>query len=572
MEVIGWDIGGVNTKVARVTDGVVRAACGRPYELQRDPGALAPLLRALAGEIGGDAEPAHAVTMTAELSQMFRTKREGVSFVLAAVEAAFPSALVRVYAVDGRFLTAGQARRDPLAVASANWSATARAIAAHHPDALLVDIGTTTTDIIPIVGGTVAAGGCTDPERLASGELVYTGALRTPAEAIASQVAVAGTAAGVSAEGFALAGDVHVWRGNLDPADYTCPTPDGRPATREFAGERIARVVCGDRELLDHAAVSSIADALADAQVARIAAAIARVRARHPLLRTAVVTGLGAFLGAAAADAAGMRVAPLAAELGEAGARCAPAVAVALLLERVLTRANRADLKVRTTTEVVQPPSQGSGEPRRSSPDQPASGGGAFGPAVTRALVDTVVKLGGGVLSHAEHFEGALTAIAAAAREHPLLVVPGGGPFADAVREVDRRYGLADVAAHWMAVLAMDQYAHLVVARLAGAVLVEAPAEIAAALGAGRVPVLAPSRWLRAADPLPHSWDVTSDSLAAWIAGVAGASRLVLIKPPGASGQVVDAYFSGTLPPSVTSVIVTADHMDELRSALSRSA
>ena len=155
------------------------------------------------------------------------------------------------------------------------------------------------------------------------------------------------------------------------------------------------------------------------------------------------------------------------------------------------------------------------------------------------------MKLGGGVLTHAEYFEGALTAIAAAAREHALLVVPGGGPFADAVREVDRRYGLSDVAAHWMAVLAMDQYAHLVASRLAGAVLVEEPADIAAALDAGRVPVLAPSRWLRAADPLPHTWDVTSDSLAAWIAGVVGARRLVLIKPPGASGQVVDAYFSG---------------------------
>ena len=87
----------------------------------------------------------------------------------------------------------------------------------------------------------------------------------------------------------------------------------------------------------------------------------------------------------------------------------------------------------------------------------------------------------------------------------------------------------------------------------------------------GRVPVLAPSRWLRDADPLPHSWDVTSDSLAAWIAGVVGARRLVLIKPPGASGQVVDAYFSGTLPASVKAVIVTADRLDELRSALSGS-
>src|SRR5439155_20652300 len=127
---------------------------------------------------------------------------------------------------------------------------------------------------------------------LASGELVYTGAVRTPAEAIASHVPLGDAIAGASADGFALAGDVHLWRGNLAPADYTSPTPDGRPATREFAGERLARVVCADRETLDEAAVSSIADALAAAQVERIAGAIRRVLGRHPSLGTAVVTGL----------------------------------------------------------------------------------------------------------------------------------------------------------------------------------------------------------------------------------------------------------------------------------------
>jgi aspartokinase-like uncharacterized kinase len=82
------------------------------------------------------------------------------------------------------------------------------------------------------------------------------------------------------------------------------------------------------------------------------------------------------------------------------------------------------------------------------------------------------------------------------------------------------------------------------------------------------VPVLAPSRWLRAADPLPHSWDVTSDSLAAWIAGAVGARRLLLIKPAGASGDMVDAYFARTLPASVTSVIVAADQVEAMEAAL----
>src|SRR6185436_1284727 len=150
--VIGWDIGGVNTKIARVIDGRVTAVRTRAFELQRDPAALVPLLRELASEVGAEPSDVHAVTMTAELLQMFRTKRDGVSFVLDAVESAFPSSRVQVFAVDGRFLTPAAARREPLAVAAANWSATANQVARTHPDALLVDIGTTSTDIIPIVG------------------------------------------------------------------------------------------------------------------------------------------------------------------------------------------------------------------------------------------------------------------------------------------------------------------------------------------------------------------------------------------------------------------------------------
>jgi len=161
------------------------------------------------------------------------------------------------------------------------------------------------------------------------------------------------------------------------------------------------------------------------------------------------------------------------------------------------------------------------------------------------AIVDAIVKLGGGVLRRSECFDAALAAIHAAAASTRLLVVPGGGPFADAVRDADRRLRLTNTAAHRMAILGMDQYAWLIASRLADASIVGRPDEIAETVAASRIPVLAPSAWLADADPLPHSWDVTSDSIAAWVAASVGAKRLVLIKPAGAEGpDVVDPYFS----------------------------
>jgi 5-(aminomethyl)-3-furanmethanol phosphate kinase len=195
---------------------------------------------------------------------------------------------------------------------------------------------------------------------------------------------------------------------------------------------------------------------------------------------------------------------------------------------------------------------------------------------VTLPSVDTVVKVGGGLLADVSRFDAALDAIADATRHRALLVVPGGGRFADAVREADRQVGLSCDSAHWMAILAMDQFAHIVVERLAGGMPVSTIDEIATALDVGHIPALAPARWLREADPLPHSWDVTSDSIAAWVAGQVNARRLVLIKPagsqrPGTSdAALVDPSFSRTLPDHVATDIVSADRIEALRAALAR--
>ena len=184
-------------------------------------------------------------------------------------------------------------------------------------------------------------------------------------------------------------------------------------------------------------------------------------------------------------------------------------------------------------------------------------------------VVHTVVKVGGGLLSKAGAFDLVTEALTAFSPRRRLVIVPGGGPFADAVRTLFRRIKIGDDAAHWMAVLGMDQYAHVLTSRLPGAVLVEQQAEVAAARQAGRLPVLAPYRWVRAADPLPHTWEITSDSIAAWIAGMLGARRIVLIKPAGGDPRkLVDPLFIRTLPPAVEHFIITADDLGQLDVAL----
>lgn len=189
-----------------------------------------------------------------------------------------------------------------------------------------------------------------------------------------------------------------------------------------------------------------------------------------------------------------------------------------------------------------------------------------------RAGAPVVVKVGGALLAAPARLDAVLALLVERARAGPVVVVvPGGGPFADAVRAADEALAIPATAAHWMAVLAMDQCAELLAARAPGAARVTSPAEIAAAGAAGTLAILAPHGWLRAADPLPHSWGVTSDSIAAWVAGALGAAAVVLVKAAGAAGDgLVDAHFARALPAGVAHAIVPADQLEALALALDR--
>lgn len=201
--------------------------------------------------------------------------------------------------------------------------------------------------------------------------------------------------------------------------------------------------------------------------------------------------------------------------------------------------------------------------------------------------LDAVVKLGGSLL--AGDVSTLMGTLARAARSWRLAVVPGGGPFADAVRDVSARHDAGAAAAHWMAILAMDQHAHLLVDIAPSARLTRTPSEIESAADARELPVLAPYAWLRSEDPLPHGWHVTSDSIAAWVAARTGAARLVLLKSiegvsadagvvdevasdsPALAG-VVDEEFGRVLQRDVECWILSGRHPERLRQLLEKGS
>ncbi len=171
--------------------------------------------------------------------------------------------------------------------------------------------------------------------------------------------------------------------------------------------------------------------------------------------------------------------------------------------------------------------------------------------------VDLVIKVGGSLARDGRLAER-LRPIQLLRKRQAVLVVPGGGAFADTVRAVSARHGLGESTAHWMAILGMDQYAHVLGDLLVGGVVMRRPAGIARALVEGALPVLAPFEWIHDVDPLPHSWSVTGDSIAAWVAGELAARKLILLKSR-ADRASVDAYFSKALPSGIECETLTPD-------------
>ncbi len=337
----GWDIGGAHIKVVQVDGaGCLRRAIQRPCTLWRGLEHLETALAALDDELLGSA--LHGVTMTGELVDLFADRAEGVGRLIEAMQAHYPGGRLRFYAGEAGFLSPHGAAAAPRQVASANWHATARYLAEACGAGLLVDIGSTTTDIIPFANGKVRAAGYTDEERLVVEELVYTGATRTPVMALAASVPFGGARQRLMAEYFATAADVHRLTGELPEDADQHPTADGRGKSEGESAARLARMLGRDLDSAGMAHWQHLARHLAERQRRLIQDAIERVLSRATLPEEApfIGAGVGRFLLPELARRLGRGCRDFAELMrGEAGlrewaARAAPAAAVAALVAR----------------------------------------------------------------------------------------------------------------------------------------------------------------------------------------------------------------------------------------------
>jgi probable H4MPT-linked C1 transfer pathway protein len=274
--------------------------------------------------------------MTGELCDCFRTKADGVRHILEAVQQGAKGRDVRVYCHDGSFVAIDEARQAPHRAAASNWHALAKFSCRFVEGAsgLLMDIGSTTTDLVPLITGKPGPAAFKDTDRLLAGELVYTGVGRTPVCAIMRALPWRGRQCPVAAELFASAADAYVILGDFEEQLSATWTADGRPLTKKFSRERLARMICADDSIFTMADAEAAAAAIREAQVARLEAAVWKVTSTmRESPKPIVLSGSGEFLARQVVRRCmpGAKLVSLSERLGKAASDAAPAYALAVL-------------------------------------------------------------------------------------------------------------------------------------------------------------------------------------------------------------------------------------------------
>ncbi|MCQ0987650.1 hydantoinase/oxoprolinase family protein [Jiella marina] len=337
--IIGWDVGGAHLKAALVEDGQITRIWQEATPIWQGLSHLHDGLMKIINEVSerGSVDR-HAVTMTGELSDIFPSRREGVEHI-ARIFAERLSGDISLYGGAAGFLSPGDARSHAEEIASANWHASAALAAASIEEALFIDMGSTTTDILTVADGTVRSQGATDNQRLTTGELVYQGYTRTPLMAVASRIAFAGQVVPVMNELFATMADVQRIIGVLDEADDLYPAADGQDKTIEASRRRLSRMVGLDAADATDGAWEWLAHGFAEEQLRQIHNAALLVLSREVISDDApivmagtgrpVLRRLASRLDLGVVDFPDLLDCP--ADLRDAVCRAAPAAAIATL-------------------------------------------------------------------------------------------------------------------------------------------------------------------------------------------------------------------------------------------------
>jgi (4-(4-[2-(gamma-L-glutamylamino)ethyl]phenoxymethyl)furan-2-yl)methanamine synthase len=326
---IGLDIGGAHLKVARVDDGeltsVRQIACPLWQGLAHLDSALS------SAQLPHDAT--FAVTMTAELTEIFDSREQGVVAILDHLEKRLVGP-TRVYMGLKGFASIHDATQNPSLVASANFLATAALVSRLASHALLIDIGSTTTDIIPCD----RPQGLSDAERLQTGELVYTGYTRTPVPSVTTRAPLAGMWQTLARDSFASMADVRRVLGTLPDDVDQHATADGRGKTLEESLARLARGFGRDADMRQLPTWQVSATYIEECQMRSITDGALQVLSRPATRIERVVTaGIGLDVAARIANRLQFPVIEFSEVLAALDAlklwtsRCAPAVAIALL-------------------------------------------------------------------------------------------------------------------------------------------------------------------------------------------------------------------------------------------------
>ena len=310
VKILGLDIGGANTKATFLyakEKKIVELRTSIEYlHIWKNKKNLPLLLEKLKKKFTNLSKlDGVAVTITAEVSDAYFTKKEGIIEILDCLIQVFKNTPIFVLDINARLLTIEDARKNPLEVASANWVATGWMVSQIIRNCIIIDVGSTTTSIIPIFRGKIFAKGKNDLEKLQVGELIYSGSLRTNVAAIVNQIPVFGKMTRVSSELFAQSADIHLLLGNIGQAEYSVETCDGRGYSEKECMARLARVVCADIDLINEEEILKIAKFIYLKQIDQISNGLQQVKNRfkNRFEKKVVVTGLGRnFLARKAAE------------------------------------------------------------------------------------------------------------------------------------------------------------------------------------------------------------------------------------------------------------------------------